>query len=85
MTVAPTRRVAKLEWRAGPPKATSRCRDCGWKHAPERVTLELVRSIIGPLSIPAPEGWPPRRTEPFCACACCGEPGRTLAELLQGR
>jgi hypothetical protein len=78
-------RLEKLERRAGPTRAVGRCRDCGWEHAPERVSLELIRAIIGPVSVPAPADRPPRRTEPFCACTCCGEHGRQLNGFIERR
>jgi hypothetical protein len=78
-------RVSRLEQRFGPLHLVGSCRACGHEHAPLELTIALVRSIIGPISDPPRPGWPPRRTEPFCACGCCGENGRTLADFMRGR
>ena len=73
------RRVVRLERLFPSAPAISRCRDCGLEHA-RKVTLEEIRSIIGPISHPVPADWPRLKVGPFCLCACCWE-YRGLAEL----
>ena len=72
-------RLEKLERLVEPRRAAARCPACGLEHA-RQVTLEEIRSLIGPLSLPVPPDWPRLKVGPFCLCECCAE-YRALAEL----
>ena len=72
-------RVTRLERQAGPRQEANYCPACGLEHA-RKVSMEEVRSLIGPLSVPVSPDWPQLKVGPFCLCACCAE-YRALAEL----
>ena len=80
-------RVARLERVIAPPPA-GQCRACGLRHV-RPLTMDLVRRIVGPVSLMAPAlqhevaGAPAPK---LCLCdPCCGAPGdRWFAQRSHG-
>ena len=72
-------RLEKLERLIEPRRPAARCPACGLEHA-RTVTINEIRSLIGPLSLTVSPDWPQLEVGPFCLCECCAD-SRALAEL----
>jgi hypothetical protein len=69
-------RVTRLE-RVIAPSPLHQCRACGLRHV-QPLTIDLVRRIIGPVSVMATGLMSEVAANPvqrLCLCDCCGDPG----------
>ena len=77
MTTGLNARLTRLERLLAPPPL-HRCRACGLRHV-QPLTIDMVRRIIGPVSLMAPALMSEivdRPVPKLCLCApCCGDPG----------
>jgi hypothetical protein len=77
-------RVSRLEATLKP--QTDHCRACGLRHV-RPLTMDLVRRIIGSVSLPALAGYLADKPVPkLCLCdPCCGDPkNRGWARMSHG-
>jgi hypothetical protein len=75
-------RLTRLENVLAPPPS-NQCRMCGLRHV-QPLTMDLVRRIIGPVSLPAlAEDLADQPAPKLCLCdPCCGDPrDRALARM----
>lgn len=72
--------AARLNTRVEKLERLETCCGCGLGHVPAMMTMDFIRSVIGPISLAnPPDGWPPRSASLFL-CDCCVL-GRRIAEL----